>query len=96
MSAYFQGTARLLRDCNFNNSALIAIDDPSCESCHYPGRDAYVDTSESGKWCVAKPLTEENILQQNINFACNYVNCSSIKPGGACEKPDTRLNHACY
>ena len=47
---------------------------------------------ENGVW--AKPMTSDDMLQANINFACNYVDCSLIRHGGGCYHPDTLINHA--
>ncbi|KAJ9558390.1 hypothetical protein OSB04_013004, partial [Centaurea solstitialis] len=49
-----------------------------------------------GAWCVAKPSATDDELQQNINFACNFVNCNVIQPGGACYDPQTLSNHASW
>ncbi|GAB2226748.1 hypothetical protein Droror1_Dr00022568 [Drosera rotundifolia] len=45
-------------------------------------------------WCVAKPSASETELKNNIAFACNYVDCSVIQPGGACFEPQATINHA--
>ena len=47
-----------------------------------------------GKWCVAKPMTSDDLLQANIDFACNHVDCGLIRYGGGCYYPDTLINHA--
>ncbi|KAJ7968892.1 Glucan endo-1,3-beta-glucosidase [Quillaja saponaria] len=94
MSAYYQSTARQAIDCNFKNTALIALTDPSSQTCHYPGGETNIDLSETGKWCVAKPTTEKDMLQAIIDFACSHVDCSSTKPGGGCLSPTTAVNHA--
>ena len=49
-----------------------------------------------GNWCEAKPGTSDDQLQQNINFACNQVDCSPTHSGGACFNPATLINHASY
>ena len=46
-----------------------------------------------GKWCVAKPMTSDDLLQANIDFACNHVDCGLIRYGGGCYYPDTLINH---
>nr|XP_010907849.1 major pollen allergen Ole e 10-like [Elaeis guineensis] len=45
-------------------------------------------------WCVAKPSTIELALKDNIQFACNNINCSPIQIGGVCFYPDTTISHA--
>ncbi|KAM4079375.1 hypothetical protein ACB094_09G112900 [Castanea mollissima] len=47
-----------------------------------------------GKWCVAKPMTSDDMLQANIDFACNHVDCGLIRYGGGCYYLDTLINHA--
>lgn len=36
----------------------------------------------------------EHELQANINYACNYVDCSVIQKDGACSFPYTLINYA--
>ncbi|XP_024984745.1 glucan endo-1,3-beta-D-glucosidase-like isoform X2 [Cynara cardunculus var. scolymus] len=50
--------------------------------------------SGQGAWCVAKPSATDEELEQNINFACAFVNCNVIQPGGACYDPQTLSSHA--
>ena len=45
---------------------------------------------------MAKPATEDSKLQENINFACNHVDCTPIQDGGSCYKPTTLVNHATF
>ncbi|KAL8098382.1 glucan endo-1,3-beta-D-glucosidase-like [Apium graveolens] len=46
-------------------------------------------------WCVAKPSTDEIALQNNIEYACTNVDCSTfLQPGCPCYTPDNRINHA--
>ncbi|XP_073159016.1 major pollen allergen Ole e 10-like [Henckelia pumila] len=45
-------------------------------------------------WCVAKPSSEEAPLQENIAYACNYLDCGAIQPGGICHLPNNLINHA--
>ncbi|XP_031490690.1 glucan endo-1,3-beta-D-glucosidase-like [Nymphaea colorata] len=50
---------------------------------------------QNNTWCIARPSTEETVLQNNIDFACsNGVDCSVLAPGQRCSLPNTRLNHA--
>nr|XP_010924235.1 glucan endo-1,3-beta-glucosidase-like [Elaeis guineensis] len=50
--------------------------------------------SSQKTWCVAKPSTTELALKDNIQFACNNINCSPIQIGGPCFYPDTTISHA--
>ena len=46
-------------------------------------------------WCIAKPSTDETALQNNIEYACPLVDCTTfLRPGCPCFEPDTRMNHA--
>ncbi|KAK7855206.1 glucan endo-1 [Quercus suber] len=63
--------------------------------------NAYYQEEGSHQWNfefkengVAKPMTSDDMIQANINFACNYVDCSLIRHGGGCYHPDTLINHA--
>ncbi|CAH8358939.1 unnamed protein product [Eruca vesicaria subsp. sativa] len=47
-----------------------------------------------GDWCVANPVTDNNRLLQNIDFACSKIDCRIIMEGGLCYDPNTPLNHA--
>ncbi|KAI9198882.1 hypothetical protein LWI28_023740 [Acer negundo] len=50
-----------------------------------------------GTWCVAKPGTRDDLLQQNINYACNNVDFRpSTDDGGSCYNPTTLINHASF
>ncbi|KAL4603125.1 hypothetical protein ACB092_10G103200, partial [Castanea dentata] len=53
-----------------------------------------VTTNVKGKWCVAKPMTSDDMLQANIDFACNHADCGLIRYGGGCYYPNTLINHA--
>ncbi|MCD9643348.1 hypothetical protein HAX54_030750 [Datura stramonium] len=51
----------------------------------------------SGQWCVPKPSTTEEQLQDSIHFVCDergMAGCSSIQIGGSCFYPNTTINHA--
>ncbi|CAE6047670.1 unnamed protein product [Arabidopsis lyrata] len=48
----------------------------------------------SGDWCVAKPSTANERLQENINFACSKIDCQIILEGGACYLPDNLISRA--
>ncbi|XP_021676298.1 glucan endo-1,3-beta-glucosidase 12 isoform X3 [Hevea brasiliensis] len=101
MNLYYQYMGRHEVDCNFTNSGLISLSDPSSGSCTYES-DGDIEgngTSEneiSETWCVVKPTTEDYMLQENINFSCNHVDCSPIKDGGSCFQPTTLMNHAAF
>ncbi|XP_043808282.1 glucan endo-1,3-beta-glucosidase 3 [Manihot esculenta] len=101
MNLYYQFMGRHEEDCNFTNSALISLSDPSSGSCIYESGGnleaygkPYNKTYET--WCVAKPATEDDMLQENINFSCNHVDCSPIQDGGSCFSPTTLMNHAAF
>ncbi|KAL7242119.1 hypothetical protein ACSBR1_014651 [Camellia fascicularis] len=47
-----------------------------------------------GAWCVAKPSSSNEVLQENINYACGSVDCKTILTGGSCFSPETLVNHA--
>ncbi|CAI9786355.1 unnamed protein product [Fraxinus pennsylvanica] len=53
----------------------------------------------AGLWCVPKPDgISDAQLQEIINSTCNQkgIDCSPIKPGGACFEPNTLASHAAY
>ena len=52
--------------------------------------------SGRGKWCVAKSGASATNLQNNINYACGYVDCKPIQSGGACFDPNNVQSHASY
>ncbi|KAG8637414.1 hypothetical protein MANES_15G118802v8 [Manihot esculenta] len=94
---YYQRMGRHEMDCNFANSGLISLSDPSSGSCTYESGGEGNGISEdklSETWCVAKPATEDDKLQENINFSCNYVECSPMQDGRSstsCEFQGTGL-----
>ncbi|TMW98943.1 hypothetical protein EJD97_003295 [Solanum chilense] len=45
-------------------------------------------------WCVARPSSDENALEQNLSFACPIVNCNIFNEGGPCFLPNNSMNHA--
>ncbi|KAL8214625.1 hypothetical protein R6Q57_004074 [Mikania cordata] len=47
-----------------------------------------------GAWCVAKPSISDEELQNNIDYACTYVDCRIIRPGGSCYEPQKLVNKA--
>ncbi|XP_060188253.1 glucan endo-1,3-beta-D-glucosidase-like [Lycium barbarum] len=49
---------------------------------------------EPKTWCMAKPSSDNTILQQNINFACSNVDCSIFQEGCPCFSPNNLMNHA--
>ncbi|KAL1191208.1 Glucan endo-1,3-beta-glucosidase [Cardamine amara subsp. amara] len=53
-----------------------------------------VKAQSSGNWCVAKPSTGKEKLQENIDFACSKIACQIISKGGACNTPDNLMSHA--
>ncbi|KAM3292927.1 hypothetical protein ACQJBY_036516 [Aegilops geniculata] len=52
--------------------------------------------SGGGKWCVAKDGANGTDLQNNINYACGFVDCKPIQSGGACFSPNSLQSHASY
>ncbi|XP_072988780.1 major pollen allergen Ole e 10-like [Typha latifolia] len=62
---------------------------------HAGRSNAGVDRNTPRTWCVANPFANERSLQKDIDTLCaGAVDCSSIRPGGACFEPDTVNNHA--
>ncbi|KAL6654436.1 hypothetical protein ACP70R_007901 [Stipagrostis hirtigluma subsp. patula] len=61
-----------------------------------PGPSPRPSPSGGGKWCVAKAGADAADLQNNINYACGYVDCKPIQSGGACFNPNTMASHAAY
>ncbi|XAR56407.1 Glucan endo-1,3-beta-D-glucosidase [Bertholletia excelsa] len=45
-------------------------------------------------WCVAKPSSDAEALQANINYACSQVDCRVLKKGCPCSSPDNLINYA--
>uniref|UniRef100_J3NAH0 X8 domain-containing protein n=1 Tax=Oryza brachyantha TaxID=4533 RepID=J3NAH0_ORYBR len=52
--------------------------------------------SGGGQWCVAKAGASDTDLQNNINYACGYVDCKPIQSGGACFDPNNVQSHAAF
>ncbi|CAO2145243.1 unnamed protein product, partial [Urochloa humidicola] len=52
--------------------------------------------SGGGKWCVAKTGADATTLQNNINYACGYVDCKPIQSGGGCFDPNNVQSHASF
>ncbi|XP_062183413.1 glucan endo-1,3-beta-glucosidase-like [Phragmites australis] len=52
--------------------------------------------SGGGKWCVVKAGANATDLQNNINYACGYIDCKPIQSGGACFDPNNVQSHASY
>ncbi|CAN6373786.1 unnamed protein product, partial [Urochloa humidicola] len=52
--------------------------------------------SGGGKWCVAKTGADATTLQNNINYACAYVDCKPIQSGGGCFDPNNVQSHASF
>ncbi|KAL4310156.1 hypothetical protein GQ457_01G047100 [Hibiscus cannabinus] len=95
MNLYYQANGRHLADCNFINSGLVSLNDPS--KCVLNSSSSYHGFVVQETWCVAKPGTSDELLQLNINFACNLVDCSAAtRSGGVCYSPSTLINHASY
>jgi len=45
---------------------------------------------------VAKSGASATDLQNNINYACGYIDCKPIQSGGACFDPNNVQSHASY
>ncbi|RLM69331.1 glucan endo-1,3-beta-glucosidase-like [Panicum miliaceum] len=52
--------------------------------------------SGGGKWCVAKAGADATTLQNNINYACGFVDCKPIQSGGGCFDPNNVQSHASF
>ncbi|XP_072987299.1 glucan endo-1,3-beta-D-glucosidase-like [Typha latifolia] len=62
---------------------------------HAGGSNVGVDRNLPGRWCIASPLANDGKLQNDMNSLCGRaVDCSSIRPGGACFNPNTVKDHA--
>lgn len=94
MNAYYQKRERHQWNCNFENSGLISITNPSYAGCIYKGGATLMDLSSVGKWCVATPSANNEMLQESIDYACSHVDCSIIKFGGSCYDPSNLISHA--
>ncbi|GKU92513.1 hypothetical protein SLEP1_g6227 [Rubroshorea leprosula] len=95
MNLYYQSRGRRRSSCDFNNSGLVSLTDPSSGNCTFQSGGSQAEET-SGTWCVAKPEASDDLLQQNIDFACNHVDCSPIQEGGFCYIPVTLINHASF
>ncbi|XP_023640213.1 glucan endo-1,3-beta-glucosidase [Capsella rubella] len=60
----------------------------------WSGNCMEVNETSSGSWCVAKPSTSNDKLQENIKFACSKIDCQSISNGSACYSPDSIISRA--
>ncbi|XP_043725958.1 major pollen allergen Ole e 10-like [Telopea speciosissima] len=58
--------------------------------------DSHTETGSPATWCIAKPSTDQNKLQSNIDECCKHpqVDCSVINPGGRCYDPQNYPSHA--
>ncbi|KAJ3680795.1 hypothetical protein LUZ60_015284 [Juncus effusus] len=78
------------------------LKDPTVEpgrapsSAPTPSGSGSPSTSKPGNWCVPKSNTDPDSLQNNINYACQYIDCKPIQTGGKCFQPDTLMAHAAY
>ncbi|KAJ4719073.1 Glucan endo-1,3-beta-glucosidase [Melia azedarach] len=52
---------------------------------------------EGKKFCIVKPVeVDDKTLEEAIDYACatgSGVDCSPIKPGGACYEPNNKRSH---
>ncbi|XP_010508386.1 PREDICTED: glucan endo-1,3-beta-glucosidase-like [Camelina sativa] len=60
----------------------------------WSGNFMEVKADSPRQWCVAKPSTATNKLQQNIDYACSKVDCKIISEGGACYSPNSLISAA--
>lgn len=79
--------------------------DLSCDFCsNNGGTFGFGEKVSSGLvrgpsvWCVAKPHTDEKVLQAVLDFCCGPggVDCREIYESGDCFQPDRLLAHASY
>ncbi|KAM6552165.1 hypothetical protein CsatB_001973 [Cannabis sativa] len=94
MNLYYQRKGRHPWNCDFDKTGLVSLNNPSIGSCILTGGEISVDLSSVGKWCVANPVSNNQMLQTNIDYACSHVDCSLIKSGGACYDPTNLISHA--
>ncbi|XP_038990094.1 glucan endo-1,3-beta-glucosidase-like [Phoenix dactylifera] len=66
----------------------------ACSFAHTLSTSVGTDRDIPRTWCIANPLSLKTNLQRDIAFLCTNVDCSSIRPGGACFNPNTFQNHA--
>ncbi|GAV83314.1 X8 domain-containing protein, partial [Cephalotus follicularis] len=92
MNLYYQNMGRHISDCNFRSSGLVSLTDPTIILVKV---FIYMLLLQQ-TWCVAKPGTNDQLLLENLNYACNIVDCSPTQNGGPCFTPTTILNHASF
>ncbi|XP_048229554.1 glucan endo-1,3-beta-glucosidase 7 [Ricinus communis] len=94
MNQYYQSQGRTSTNCNFSNSGLIAVTDPSYGNCifEYGGNEPLATQTDG--WCVAKPMAPPELLLANINYICGEMDCNVIQPTGECYSPDNIISHA--
>ncbi|KAG2564255.1 hypothetical protein PVAP13_8KG394000 [Panicum virgatum] len=80
----------LLRD----GSSASASPNPSPNPSPKPSPNP--SPSGGGKWCVAKAGADATTLQNNINYACGFVDCKPIQSGGGCFDPNNVQSHASF
>ncbi|CAK9166767.1 unnamed protein product [Ilex paraguariensis] len=51
---------------------------------------------QSKKWCVSKLAVPHDAMQKFIDDNCKKLDCTALKPGGGCYKPDNLYNHGSY
>ncbi|KAK1380230.1 hypothetical protein POM88_026974 [Heracleum sosnowskyi] len=69
---------------------LIGRKTKHCARVESPPTSA-ATTNQTRSWCVAKPGTSPDMLEQNTVYACNYVDCSIIRQGGVCFDAPNKL-----
>lgn len=88
----------------FNGDGSKVYDvDLSCQFCSDGGTLGFGEKVSSGArgpsvWCVAKPHSDDKVLQAVLDFCCGPggVDCREIYKSGDCFEPDKLLAHASY
>ncbi|OIT38239.1 PREDICTED: major pollen allergen Ole e 10-like [Nicotiana attenuata] len=60
------------------------------------GVSEWANQKQGNTWCVAIVSAPPDKLQGFIDSTCSQLDCSPIRPGGACFEPNTLRNHASY
>jgi exo-beta-1,3-glucanase (GH17 family) len=88
----------------FNGDGSKVYDvDLSCQFCSNGGTLGFGEKVSSGArgpsvWCVAKPHSDEKVLQAVLDFCCGPggVDCREIYESGDCFEPNKLLAHSSY
>ena len=84
--------------CTMWHYVLFALQSASPNPSPNPSPKPSPNPSPSGggKWCVAKAGADATTLQNNINYACGFVDCKPIQSGGGCFDPNNVQSHASF